>query len=458
MPQINRNIKPSESGPIKFNLPDINKFKLKNGLKIHFVKNETLPFLYSTLVIDSGSKCDPAGKKGLAYLYSLMADEGAGKFDALQLSDQFDIIGAHFSISCNQDSIYFSLQVLKDDFERGLELLENILTQPHLKEEDFNREKRKVKTRLLQNKDEADEIANEVFEYKLLGPQNPYAFPTIGYDSDINSISVEDVKKFKTENICPAKSFMVIVGDFEPTKLEMKLNNVFSDWNDDSSAKPPNVFKSTVNPGIYLVDKMDSVQSEIRTGLISANRNEYDYFARSILNMILGGQFSSRINLNLRENKGYTYGVFSRFIFFKDSAYFYVSTSVGIENSAASVSEIYSEIKKIRNGVSKEELEFAKSSLIRKFPSNFESYRQIASNIVGQVIHALPTDYFNLYINEINKVTPERVAKAAEDNLNDELLTTIIVGDRNKLIEQIQKTFHSNIIELDNNGKEISKF
>lgn len=455
--KVKRNIKPVQSETLKFHLPETKFFKLDNGLAVYFIQKEILPFLYMNLVADAGSKFDPADKKGLAYLYAMMADEGAGEYDALELSDQFDIIGANFSISCNQDSLYFSLQVLKDEFERGLELFTKVITQPHLNDNDFAREKRKVKTRILQIQDDADEIANEVFEYKLLGLKNSYAFPTIGYEKNVDSISIDDLRKFYKNNLLPSHSFLVVVGDYETEKLKQLLNSNFLNWTASTKPGTRPSFKSSSSPGIFVVNKKDSVQSEIRTGLISFKRNEYDYYARSILNMILGGQFSSRINLNLRENKGYTYGAFSRFIYFKSAAYFYVSTSVGIENTSQALNEIVCEIEKMRKGITEEELKFAKSSLLRKFPSNFESYSQIAANIIGQVIHSLPDDYFETYLDEINKITGERVLKAAEDNLNPDKLTTVVVGDIEKLADKLKILYPGKLMELDTNGRELNK-
>ena len=145
---------------------------------------------------------------------------------------------------------------------------------------------------------------------------------------------------------------------------------------------------------IFLFDKKGSVQSEIRIGHPAPNRKENDFFPKTILNNILGGQFSSRINLNLREKKGYTYGANSRFNYLKESAYFLVTTSVGAENTGNAVREIMNELEGIKTGVTNEELDFAKSSLIRKFPSNFETYKQIASNLISMVIHSLPGRLF----------------------------------------------------------------
>lgn len=455
--KVIRQKKPAHLRKVNFNLPEINKFSLKNGLDVYFVKKNTLPFLNFTLVTDAGSKYDPAGKKGLAYLFTMLIDEGAGKYDAMQLSDQFEIIGANFSVSCDQDSTYFSLQVLKDKSEKGLELLTSILTEPHLHESDFNREKRKVKTRLLQSKDDAGGIANEVFEYRLFGHKNSYAYPVLGYEKDVDLITITDVRKFYRKHFTPSKAFMVIVGDSEVDEIRELLNSSLATWKISKQKVPELQFKSSFLPGIYFVEKKDSVQSEIRTGIISHKRNEYDFYARSILNMILGGQFSSRINLNLRENKGYTYGAYSRFTYFKSVAYFYASTSVSSENTVPAIKEILKEIELIRKGITKKELLFAQSSLIRKFPSNFESYRQIAANIVGQIIHSLPKEYFKNYVDEINKVTPERILKAAKANLHPDKLTTVVVGKRKNILNGLKEIYPGDIFELDINGAVLNK-
>ncbi len=451
-----RRKKPVRGSTTEFNLPAISSFKLENGLQVHFVHKDTLPLVSMSLVLDAGSKYDPQGKKGLSNLLAMVMDEGAGVYDSLQLSDQFEIIGANFSISCDQDSFYLSLQVLADEFERGTELFSAIVADPHLDERDFEREKRKVLTRILQNRDEAEEIANEAFEFRLFGEDNSYAPPSIGFQEDIESITVTELKDLYRQTINPSNSFLVIVGSYKEGNLRDTLNKYLSGWKSTVSNKTVINTNTSVRPGLFIVDKKDSVQSEIRTGLICYNRNEYDFYSRSVLNLILGGQFISRLNLNLREKRGFTYGIYSRFIYLKSAGYFFTTTSVSSENTGAALYEILEEIKKIRNGVNKNELNFAKSSLIRKFPSGFETNRQIASNIIGQIIHSLPEDYFKQYRERIKKVTQEGVKNAANDNLFPDKLITIIAGNKEKIIDQLRKIYPGELTELDSNGRILS--
>ncbi len=448
-----RRKKPIPTRKIGFNLPGISNFKLDNGLPVFFVRKDILPIMSMSLVIDAGSRLDPPGKKGMANLLAMLMDEGAGKYDSLQLSDQFEIIGASFSIHCDQDSLYLSLQVLADEFERGTELFSSVVIDPHLDEKDFEREKRKILTRILQNSDDAEEIANEVFEFKLFGENNPYAPPSTGYQKDIESLSVTDLKENFRKTIEPSNAFLVIAGSYKEENLKDVLNKYFSGWNSPGLRSPAIDMRVTAQPGLYIFDKKDSVQSEIRTGLLCYGRNEYDFYSRSILNLILGGQFTSRLNLNLREKKGFTYGIHSRFIYLKSAGYFFTATSVSSENTGAALNEIFMEIKKIRNGITLKELDFAKSSLIRKFPSGFETTRQITSNIVGQILHSLSEDYFKQYPERISKVTRDEVNRAAQDNLFPDRLTTVIAGNKDKIIDQLREVYKGEITELDANGR-----
>ncbi len=448
--------KPAAGHKSGFNLPGIESFKLENGLPVYFVCKDTLPVMNMSLVLDAGSKYDPQNKKGLSNLLAMMVDEGAGEYNALQLSDQFEIIGANFSVSCDQDSMYLSLQALADEFERGTELFSLVVCDPHLNEKDFEREKRKITTRILQKRDDIEEIANDVFEFKLLGENNPYSSPTIGYQKDIDSITVEELREHFRSIIDPSNGFLVVVGSYDEERLKKALNKYFSRWKIKDLNKRVINTETTFSPGLYIVNKQDSVQSEIRTGLISFGRNEYDYFSRSILNLILGGQFTSRLNLNLREKRGFTYGIHSRFVYLKSAGYFYTSTSVSSENTGPALREIFKEIKNIKEGVTSKELEFAKSSLIRKFPSGFETNRQIASNIIGQIIHSLPEDYFKKYIEKIKQVTREQVIKAAADNLIPDKLTTVVAGNKEKIIGQLKEIYPGEITELDAGGRILS--
>jgi zinc protease len=456
MKKSDRSKMPLPSSELKFTLPDVDTFKLANALDVIFVKRNSLPILRLNLIINGGSNTDPVGKKGLANLFSMMIDEGAGGYNGLELMDEFDILGSNFDISCNNDGLYLGLRTLKENADRSIDLFSKIITDPHFDEISFAREKRKLITRLMQLKDDPEEIASSAFEYTVFGKEDPYAFTAMGKEEDISNITVEEIKNFYRNYFVPNNAALIAVGNITKEELTDKLNKYLHKWAPKILNIDKYKCKTKESPGIYIIHKDESVQSEIRIGHLSEKRDKHDIFPSTLLNNILGGQFSSRINLNLREDKGYTYGAFSRFNYFKDNAIFYVSTSAGIENTGKAVIEIIKELNLIKKGVTEKELDFAKSSTIRKFPSNFETNRQVAYNLTTKYLYNLPDDYYDTYIDKIRNVSINEVNKAALDHIHPEKLTILIVGDKNKLIPQLKEISKDKITELDYLGKEIA--
>jgi len=429
-----------------FKMPSIERFLVNNLLKVFIIKKKELPIVRINLIIQAGSKFDPVNKKGISNLLTMCIDEGAGKYNSLELSEQFDMLGASFSLYSDSDNIHITLQTLKENFKPALELLSLIITKPHFNKKDFEREKRRILTKLKQLSDEPDYLAKTTFDSILFGKQNSYSYPSLGLEEDILNIRNEDLKSFYNKTILPENAFVVVTGDIEPDELSSEMNKQFADWQNN---KVNLIFKNELKKDIkkvYIVNKKDSVQTEIKTGHHTTGRNSKDYFDKLILNTILGGQFTSRINHNLREKNGYTYGAGSAFNYYMNSAYFGVSTSVGIENTASALREIFYELSEVKNGITKEELSFAKASIIRKFPSNFETYRQVASNVIGQMIFNLPDEYFSNYIKNIKSVTVDAVNKSAVKYIHPELTTTVLVGDREKLQEQLSGNEFADVV------------
>ncbi|MGA7837065.1 MAG: pitrilysin family protein [Ignavibacteriaceae bacterium] len=446
---LERSQKPGANGEIKFSLPEIQEFRLNNSLNVLFVQKDELPIVRFNLITNSGGKYDTANKKGLANLFSRVLDEGAGKYNAIELSDEFDSLGTNFNINCFNDNIHISLQTLAENLDKSLELFATVLISPHLDKKSFDREKRKVITALQQLKDSPDEIADIAFDHIVFGKNNPYAHPVIGYPDGLENISTEDISSFYKERLGPADSTLIVVGNINREILEEKLNNYFSDWKSNSS-NPQLSFPSTSSgPNIYFVHKEGSVQSEIRIGHIAEKRSKGNFFPKHMMNIILGGQFSSRINLNLREDKGYTYGAHSRFNYLKEAAQFIVSTSVGSENTGNAINEIIRELDEIKKGIKKEELAFAKSSVTLRFPGNFETYGQIAGNLISLVLHSLPRNYFSTYLDSINNVNEEQITRAAVENIHTDKLSVLVAGDKKLFLEQLEGLEISEIIELD---------
>lgn len=452
---FDRSKQPLPAQELSFSLPQIQPFALSNGLKVLFVQREFLPLIRMNLISNCGSVFDPLNKNGLANLFSRMIDEGAGDYNSLELNEEFEILGSSFSSSCNHDNIILSVRTLSENFERSLELLSTIILQPHFHEQDFQREKRKVEVMLLQQKDEPEELASLAFS-SLVHSNSPYQFPTLGYEETVGVLNAEEIKNFYSDKFSPGNSHLIVVGNITREMLVDLLEEFLSGWQTPSTyslkASSPVRKKKTVS----ILHKEGAVQTEIRIGHLSSQRNDPFYFPKTIMNLTLGGQFISRINLNLREKKGFTYGATSAFSYYKNAGEFCVSTSVSTENTLPAVNEILFELTNIKKGVTASEIDFAKSSMVRKFPSQFESDYQIASNLSLLAIHDLPINYFDTFLNNIKSVSTESINKAALDYIDMEQLSIVLVGDKNKLLEQFSVNEFGEVNVINEKSEEIS--
>ncbi len=436
---LDRKNKPEPKPEKNFSFPKTNVFFLKNGLRILFIKKDTLPLVRVKLIVNAGSKFDPKNKIGLAYLTSVVLDEGADDLNALQLSDEFDLLGSALSVSTDNDLINLNLQCLTEHFEKSLELLSKVVLKPSFNNEDFLREKKKLITKILQSSDQPDYLASEIFDQVVLGKSNSYAFPISGYEETVNNISVEDSKSYYKKFFSPSNSDLIVVGNLNQNKLEQSLNKYFSQWENIQNNFSLLISSAKPQKKIYLFHKEGTVQTEIRVGHLAEKRNPENYFQRYLLNTILGGQFTSRINLNLRERNGYTYGATSRFQYFKDSAYFEVSTSVGTENTTNALNEILFELENIHNGIHENELKFAKTSITKRLPLSFETFHHLASGILIKIFFDLPDDYYDTYIEKVNAVSKTEVDDAADKFIHNDQVSIVLVGDKNLLLKKLKE-------------------
>ncbi len=449
---FDRTQKPTPKPILEFLPPNIEEIKIKNGLRIFYIFKDKLPLSHLNLMIDGGSKFDPDNKKGLAYLTSMVLDEGADGLNALELSDKFDFLGSQFNVSVDNDSINLSLQCLSENFERSFELFSKVLLHPSFNESDFEREKKKLITQILQSKDEPNYLADQIFNKINFSDSNNYSFPVIGYEESVKSITIKDILEHYQKYFSAQNCFMVFVGDFPKKQLIPIIEKHLADWEKLSTKKKLYFNSTSQKKRIFLYNKEDSVQTEIRVGHVAPKRDNKNYFQKYLLNAILGGQFTSRINLNLRERNGYTYGANSRFQYFKEVGFFQVATSVGAENTGDALKEILFELENIKNGITDQELDFAKSSITKKFPMNFETYRQIVSNVSGKIMFDLPDDYFETYIDTVNEVTKNEVEEIATTSVNNNELVVVLVGNKNLINDKINQLGFE-ISEVDINGK-----
>lgn len=458
MAQVDRSKKPVEGKTPKFMLPKIQKTVLSNGLKVMLVEHGELPVIQMQFVFQTGATVDPLDKPGIANLTMRLLDAGTKKRTALEIADEIDYIGASISASTGYDGSFVNLLTLKKHLAKALEIVTDVLQNPTFPQSEFDRIKKEVLTNLLQQKDRPEVIVGKVFSKVLYGDKHPYGNPVDGIELSVDQISVDDVKKFYETYFYPNNATLIVVGNTKFTELKPVLEKYLSTW---KAKEIPAIVALKVDgdiaTGIFMVDKPKAAQSQIRVGAIGVSRGTPDYFALEVMNMILGGNFNSRLNWNLREQKGYTYGVRSGFAYRKEAGPFNVSGGFKSNVTDSCVGEILKEIKNIKEtDVAEDELVFAKNGLVRALPRLFETPAQISSQLANLVLYNLSIDYFNSYIQNIEKITVQDVRNVSEKYLNPDKMAIVIVGDVELNKANLEKLKLGEVNLLDADGKPLN--
>lgn len=457
MAQIDRSKKPVEGTTPKFMLPKIQKTVLSNGLKVMLVEHGELPVIQMQFVFQTGATSDPLDKPGIANLTMRLLDAGTKKRTALEIADEIDYIGASLNASTGYDGSFVNVLTLKKHLSKVLEIVSDVLQNPTFPQSEFERIKKEVLTNLLQQKDRPEVIVGKVFSKVLYGDKHPYGNPVDGTDASVNEIKIEDVKEFYETYFYPNNATLIVVGNTKLVELKTALEKRLSTWksNEIPTMATPKVYGGATT-GIFMVDKAKAAQSQIRVGAIGVSRSTPDYFALEVMNMILGGNFNSRLNWNLREQKGYTYGARSGFVYRKEAGPFSASGGFKSNVTDSCVSEILKEIKKIKEtDVAEDELVFARNGLVRALPRLFETPAQISGQLANLVLYNLSDDYFNSYIPNIEKVTVKDIRNVSEKYLNPDKMVIVIVGDVELNKTNLEKLNLGGVNLLDADGKQL---
>jgi len=453
---INRAMAPQITEHAKFILPKIQRVTLSNGIKGLCIEKTKLPMVQFMLILSVGSILEADGKSGLAHLTSVLIDEGAGGMTSLELNNQFEMLGSSIQITATHEFMYFTLVSLEDKFAETLALLEKIINSPHFEQHEFQREKSKVQAQLLHLKNEPDSIADKLFEEQVFGPHNKIGHFNLGNEKDIESLTNEDVINFYQSYLASGKADFVYAGSLNKKELKILAEKYLGNLSGGSKIKTPKFIMPEKKRRLYFVNKPEAMQTEIRLGNLIGKRKDDDYYAKVVMNSILGGQFNSRINFMLRETKGYTYGATTTFSYRKKLGYFLLTTSVQSEHTIEALYDIFYELKQIKEKISAEELEAAKLSIGRKFPSSFETYYQLVSSLSAFFIYDLPLFYFNEYLTHLKNVTVDDALNAAKNHIKENEMVIVLVGDKNQFMNGFAQFGFDEIVELDDYGEPLS--
>jgi len=417
----------------RFTLPQIQRRKLSNGLDVLLVKHDELPVVSMNLVLKTGAAADAPERAGLASLTAGLLDEGTKTRSALDISNQLAAIGAQLGTGSGRDASSVTLRTLTRQLDKALDIYADVITNPAFPKDELERARSSRLAQLAQLHDNANAVADLIFASLIYGRKHPYGQPAIGDVASVTGVSVEDPRRFYETYYRPNNAALVVVGDVQAETLLPKLERAFANWKAGEVpavkfSAPPARERAT----IYIVDKPGAAQSVINIGQLGVERASPDYFPLLVMNTILGGGFVSRINLNLREDKGYSYGARSSFDFRRSPGPFTASAGVQTAFTKESVVEFLKELRGIRGEipVTDRELETAKQALIRGFPRSFETPDQIASRLSDNVLYNLPDSYFNNYITSVRAVSKADVNRVANRYLDPSKLAILVVGDR----------------------------
>jgi len=431
---------PPELGPPPtLSLPPIQEHTLSNGLTVMLMEKHNVPVVQVNVIVHAGSAYDPTGKIGLATMTADMMDEGAGSRDAFELADAIEFLGARIGIRAGTHTVTASLNTAVAKLDDALPLMADILLRPTFPDDELERKRVSRLTQLLQAHDEARAIASILFSKALYGDDHPYGNSGVGDEASTRAISVEDLRQFHDTYFKANNAVVIAVGDITPAEFLPKLEQALGSWGTGSIPELSWPQAAQVRrTEVLLVDKPGAPQSEIRIGRIGTDRRTEDYYTLDVLNTILGGSFTSRLNQNLREDKGYTYGAGSSFSFRPMAGPFLASSAVQSDATAASLHEFFKEFEAIREPVPDEELARGKNYQALAFPGAFQSVGGIAGNLSEIAIYDLPRDYFNQYIERILAVTQRDVQEAARKYIVPDQMLVVVVGDRATIEEEIR--------------------
>ncbi len=413
-----------------FHFPAIERSTLSSGLRVWSVRHTSIPVATVMLLVRRGSADDPPGKEGLAAITADMLDEGTGALSSIEIHEKLARIGAQLDSDIGPDATLFTITVLSRFLQPAVSLLADIVVRPTLREEDFARVRQLRLHRLMQLKDMPGAVADRAF-MRLLYGQQPYGHTPLGNEASLTAITVDDVRAFHAANVRPGDATLVVTGDCLHAEVEALAASFFDGWTAGTGTPLPVVGELPTPPRLNVIPRSGAPQSELRIGHVGVARNTPDYHALVAANMVLGGQFVSRINLNLREEKGFTYGARTSFDFRRLPGPFSLQVSVQTAATVEAIHESMHEIAAIRDArpVSVDELSLGVAALTRGYARNFETAEQLARAATQLALYDLPDNYFDEFVLRVEAVTVDDVTRVAQQYLSPDRITTLIVGD-----------------------------
>lgn len=456
--KLDRNQQPAPGATPPTPTPKIVRATLKNGLPVWVVTRRELPTVNVLLQIRAGAGMDGA-QPGVSAMTAALLDEGTNTRSSLEIAKAVEALGASLSSVGGIEQTSVSLQTLTKNLDAALAIMADVVVQPAFKSDELERDRKTRLQSLKQQKDVATTIADRVFNQVIYGEDHPYGHFASGTPASVQAMTREDIVGFYDRYYRPNNAVLIVVGDVTIDRLVPTLERAFTGWTSkplpaDAAAAPARPAARTM--AVYLVDKPNAAQSEIRIGQAGAARSaDPDYYALQVLNTALGGQFTSRVNLNLRERHGFTYGARTSWAFRRGDGPFLAGGGVFTAKTDSSLVEFMRELKDIRGPrpLSADELEFSRNALLRGYPRRFETPDAVASVLADLALFGLPDSEIGNYLTQVGRVRAEDVTRVASKYLSPETMTVVVVGDLAKIRPGIEALNLGPVTVLDSDGK-----
>jgi zinc protease len=432
--------KPPKPGPeSKVKFPSYYEKTLPNGLKVIVIENHEQPIVYVSFVVKSGSTYD-GELPGFASVTAELLTKGTKTRSATQIAEEIDFVGGSLNATASWDATNVSVLVLKKYLGVGVDILQDVVLNPTFPEEEIERVRTQRLASIKQSKAEAGYLAGVRFSKELFAG-HPYANESGGNEESIQKMKRDDLVKFYQTHFIPNNSFIIFAGDITPSEALPLVEKYFGGWKKGKNPhKEFQTVKDVNQTKVVIVDKPGAVQSAIRIGHLGIDRKNKDYVKVYTLNTLLGGYFNSRINMNLRETHGYTYGASS---FFDARIYpgpFIVSADVRNEVTDSSIAEVIKELKRIIDEpVPEDELKMAKDYIVGSFPLQIETPAQVASRVMTIEIYGLPKDFYDRFREEVKKITAKDIQETARKYLHPDKLLIVVSGNSKQIKPVLEK-------------------
>jgi zinc protease len=445
---------PKAGAATALHLPVPEKFKLANGLTVLYSERPGLPLVAANLVLHAGSGVNPADRPGLASMTARMLQQGTATRSALQIADRAADLGATLNSGAGRDTTGLSTRSLSRNFPDALELLADVALHPSFPQSEIERVRSERLTGIVQEKDDPFSLASRVLDAALYGPKHAYGYPDSGTTESIKAISRDDLEHFWKQNYFPDDAALVVTGNIKLATLKTLLEKHFGAWKPGRPAPAAMGSPETTDAKVILVDRPGAPQTTLVCFSMGLARSTPDYVPVEVMNADLGGLFSSRINMNLREAHGYTYGAGSFFNYHRTPGPFIVYSDVRTDVTAPATTEMFNELRRMRDTqLTPQEMALSKDSIARSLPGRFERGTEAAGSFADLFSYDLPLDYFSMLPGRINAVTIEQVQSVAQKYIHVDQMIVLAVGDRAKIEEEMKKLNLGKVETRDTDGK-----